>query len=116
MSIGGQDLWFLKEWKDAHPEAGPLHVAYFGPYEPWVVYPEFKPPGDGLPRPGWYAVSVNRLYGIMPGAREVAQEYACFRRLRPVSRAGYSIWIYHVSAEEADRLRRAAGMPPLPPR
>jgi hypothetical protein len=49
-------------------------------------------------RPGWYAVSVNCLYN-----RE--GQYRYFLNFKPIAMAGYSIYIYHITPEEIDRVR-----------
>jgi hypothetical protein len=65
-------------------------------------------PADGLgPRPGWYALSVNRIHN-----RTGENEY--FLRLNPTARIGYSNYVYHITPEEADRVRAELGLPPLP--
>jgi hypothetical protein len=103
----GQDLFYLKDWYDRHPEARPLHLAYYGSCDPRLVGIEFSlPPGDPLP-PGWYAVSVSvpRAYGapIPDGqggrvsVRALQRDH--FLRLRPVAMAGYSIYVYHVKPD-----------------
>jgi hypothetical protein len=38
----GQDLLYLKDWYDAHPEVEPLHLAYFGLFPP-VSRKSFRP-------------------------------------------------------------------------
>ncbi len=126
----GQDLLYLKEWLDEHPEARPLGLAYFGGFDPRVLGIEFTLPAKGPPiawdfghpqaqksglKPGWYAVSVSLLRGLTfsiangQGGWEYTGEhdaYTYFLHLRPVARAGYSIFIFHVTPEEAERLRR----------
>ncbi|MCB9936729.1 MAG: hypothetical protein H6823_00630 [Planctomycetaceae bacterium] len=110
----GQDLLFLKEWIDEHPEAKPFHLAYCGDFDPKLVGIEFEPPeftnpSDGsaptlLLRPGWYAVSVNSLRGYawrapIGGGRFVTvPQHACRNLLdrEPTAMAGYSIYIYEV--------------------
>ena len=75
------------------------------------------------PRPGWYAVSVNFLRGYPAGAWDggdgmqfLSQPYyAYFLRFQPVAMAGYSIYIYHLSWEDANRVRSELGLPNLPP-
>lgn len=135
----GQDLYFLKRWQDAHPEAKPLSAALFsvldpaafqidvspeppppaprsretegsGPTPPGVLTGGSSPPGRGRapgPRPGWYAMSVNRLH-------DRGGDYAYFLDfLQPTARAGYSISIYHVTAEDANHVRAKLNMPML---
>ena len=113
----GQDLIFLKKWLDEHPEARPMHVAYFGLFEPKIIYPEMLSakdvPCQNAPRPGWYAISVNEMHGyavagIQTGPRTT---YTYFQRLTPVGRAGYSMYIFHVTLEDANRLRHELGYP-----
>lgn len=94
----GQDLLYLKQWLDEHPEARPFHLEYFGFFDPKNAgIPYLKVPDE--PAVGWYAISVNWL-------RDRSGKYAGFLRLKPVAMAGYSIYIYHLSAAEADELRR----------
>lgn len=116
----GQDLFSLKRWLRDHPEADPIRVAYF----PTVIDPALAgiryqwPPMDPRttkmfsiaaydvgPRPGWFAVSVVE-------ARAALNQYAYFLELEPVARAGYSIRIYHITPDEAARVRRKLGLRP----
>ncbi len=48
-----------------------------------------------VPRPGWYALSVNYLYSR-------ACQYRRFREFDPVAMAGYSIYIYQITLDEAN--------------
>ena len=107
----GQDLFFLKRWQEQHPEAGTLRLAYGERVDPVAVGIRFTR-ATGEPLPGWYAVSVNRLMGQ-------ERRYRFLLRFRPVARAGYSIYIYHLSAAGAGPARREVGLPLLaeaPPR
>ena len=134
----GQDLLYLREWLDRHPEARPLSLAYFGLIDPRCAGIEFSlPPSLPLtlppeaeirlehlgPHPGWHAVSVNLLYGLQwswvrdgKGGRQRAGrgDYEYFRYFSPVATAGYSIYVYHVDLGEADRVRRELDLPRLP--
>jgi 4-amino-4-deoxy-L-arabinose transferase-like glycosyltransferase len=120
----GQDLLYLKRWLDDHPEAQPLGLAYS--YDrfvnPRIAGIESTLPPSGVdyqgpdaphdprelgPRPGWFAVSTNNLV-------EGQKRYAYFRRFTPAAMAGYSIYIYHITPEEANRVRRDLGLPALP--
>jgi hypothetical protein len=55
--------------------------------------------------PGWYALSVNDIYG--------QSKYGYFLNFRPVAMAGYSIYIYHITADEANRVRTESGLKEL---
>ncbi len=73
------------------------------------------------PRPGLFAVSVNLLQGLPFRVRDQAgnlwaadeQAFGFFRLLTPVAKAGYSILIYDVTADEANRVRDELGLPRL---
>jgi hypothetical protein len=117
----GQDLFYLKRWLDHHPEARPLSLACFSSVLPSFVgiegeeVPKWTASHGGEanvegskdqgPRPGWFAVSVHLLRG---------EGYAYFLRFRPVAMAGYSIYVYHLSLDDANRARRELGLEELP--
>jgi hypothetical protein len=117
----GQDLYFLKEWLDQHPEARPLELAYYGGIPPRLAGLDLPPIAwERGPQPGWFAVSINGLIGMRlpnfdhpaampypPGALRYSRQFT------PVAKAGYSIYIYHVSLDEANRARARLGMPLL---
>jgi len=122
----GQDLLHLKGWYDDHPDARPLHLAYFGFVHPQLAGLEFETTPPGLipgeetehnllelgPQPGWYAVSVNHVYGYTHWDEDKPY-YAYFRHFTPVDRVGYTILIYHITADDANAVRHKLGMPPL---
>jgi hypothetical protein len=115
----GQDLLILKNWLECHAEVHQPGLVYFGPASPALAGIVFTvpPKGDvdtdnlteiarvptGL-EPGWYAISVNFLYGYPylirdeKGGGEWATRayYSYFRRFPPTARAGYGIYIYHL--------------------
>jgi len=129
----GQDLIHLKEWVDAHPEARPLGLAYYGRFSPTALglecaLPPPLPTNRAAfqrellgPLPGWYAVSVNLLRGqtatLQTGDGEIVTasdgEFEYFRRFTPVGRAGYSIYIYHFDRDECNRVRAGLGLPAI---
>lgn len=136
----GQDLFFLKRWCDEHPEARPLHLAFYGLMDPRLVGLEFTVPPVGPrsvgvsqgpaaspdklgPLPGWYAIDMNHLHGARLAAtdgeggwqRLANDDYdlTYFQRFEPVATAGYSIYIYHITPDEANRMRRELGLPEL---
>jgi len=105
----GQDLLYLREWIAAHPEARPLTVTYDGFFDPAVAGVEFPrtpalPPDDARPeiidqlQPGWHAVSINYL-------RHPSRMYDYLLHFEPVATAGYSIYIYHLTAEDIAQIR-----------
>lgn len=119
----GQDLCNLQRWLDRHPEVGEISVGYFGNFAPEDMDARFLRSGlaDGaplrideiaagngsMPAPppaGWYAISVNRLYGYLPGSIQDApsQEFAYFRSIEPLARIGYSINTYHIERSDSD--------------
>lgn len=132
----GQDLLFLKAWLDQHPEARPLGLAYFNFIDPQILGIDYrlppKAPGYRVaidpkylrefgPHPGYYALDVFLVRGgsfsIPNGNGGLApielHEYEYFRHFRPIAKAGYSIFIYHITPEEADAVRRELGLPLL---
>jgi len=118
----GQDLFYLEDWYASHPEARPIRVAYYGSYplEKSKIESAGLPPVganhdhvDGNtdtstfgPLPGWYALSVNEIYGQ-------SQQYRYFLNFRPLAMAGYSIYIYHITIDEANRVRKELGLKEL---
>ena len=88
----GQDLLYLKEWYDAHPDARPFYLTAIGPIDPrprryrvrtltFGARDADLEKGDrpterpGLP-PGWYGIDVNYLHGstlTMAGGRNATQ-------------------------------------------
>lgn len=133
----GQDLLYLKAWYDKHPEARPLKFAYNGNVDPRFAGIEFGVPApnpNGLfiddrayrgkfgPFPGDYAISVSYLhggFGAIPNGKGGWKmlmddhEFDYFNRFRPIGRAGYSIYLYHITKEQAELARRELGLPPL---
>ncbi len=119
----GQDLPYLKRWLDAHSEAAPFHLIYFGQVDPRLVGIEFTLPDDKAgPLPGWYGIDVNYLHGSDLPAADGYGKWRCFdggpfryfQQFRPVAEAGCSIYIYHVTIDDANRARRELGLPELP--
>lgn len=106
----GQDVLFLRRWLDEHPEARPLHLAFYHRIDPCLFGLEYTLPqmeGEGGPTPGYYAISVNLLrggLGMTDGKGGIApitpHQFDYFRRLRPIARAGYSIYIYQIRPED----------------
>jgi hypothetical protein len=122
----GQDLLNLRRWLDVHPEVAGLKLAYFGAAGPRLAGIDAPLPprgpmesgedpdraGELGPQPGWFAVSVNYVYGYHDSKSD-RPYYAYFRAFKPAAMAGYSIYIYHITRTEADEARRRLGLPPL---
>jgi 4-amino-4-deoxy-L-arabinose transferase-like glycosyltransferase len=107
----GQDLLNLMRWRDRHPEARSLTLAYFGGFDPCSIAgtigrpplgPAAADPERSGPKPGWYAVSVNELYGysLRPYRDPPDAFFGYFRHFKPIAKAGYSIYIYHITPDE----------------
>jgi 4-amino-4-deoxy-L-arabinose transferase-like glycosyltransferase len=119
----GQDLLYLNQWMDEHPEARPLALAYDNALvQPEIVgIPRLTPPeGPGResapagnsskvmgPLPGWYAMSVNLIH-----KREGTYEY--FLQFQPAAIIGYTHYVYPITPDEANRVRRDLGLSELP--
>lgn len=122
----GQDVLYLRRWYTDHPAARPLRGAVYGmlQLDDFGIETAGAPPPapDALfdpsaltaaqlarvgPQPGWHVLSVHRLH-------DRNGSYAYFLRdLQPDKTLGYSIYIYRLSVEEANRLRRGMGLPAL---
>lgn len=92
----GQDVFYLKQWCDAHPEAQPMNmsvafspvpVEYFGLKNTRLVTARRNAKRQST---GWYAVSVHALFAPESRYKALREDFM------PVAKAGYSIWIYHV--------------------
>jgi hypothetical protein len=119
----GQDLYELKDWLDEHPEARPLRVAMSNIYpletlgiKSAGLPPKWRPGQEAVgtwreqirigPRPGWFLLGANDLFGA-------SQEYAWLWNVPPVKRIGWSTYVFHVTLEEANRLRERDDLPVL---
>ena len=110
----GQDLLYLARWADRHPEARPLRVAYFGVFPVTALgLEEWNGAAWG---PAWYAISVHRLRDSRALIALSRALEAVLLHRQPVATAGYSIYIYHITPEDADRVRQALGLFPPPAR
>jgi hypothetical protein len=99
----GQDLLYLQQWVDTHPEAVPLSIGYFGCVKPALAgLSQFGSAAKGALesekglKAGWYAVSANLLAGFVH-AEYGRDTLKAFRDLQPYECVGGSILIYRVS-------------------
>ena len=137
-----QDMWYLKRWQHANPEAQPIYLAYRGMVKPdrydieWLPAPKCdvrrtsRPNrGSGLHSPEGrhepmqFSAERARRLGPHPGWHAISVHrlrtekrggYVFYEHLEPIARAGYSINIYRITLGDANRLRRTLGLPELP--
>jgi 4-amino-4-deoxy-L-arabinose transferase-like glycosyltransferase len=106
----GQDLPALAAWQANSGES--VYLSYFGTAHPsaygvagvpiltWAASPEQGNPArqaynSADPAPGWYAISVTNLHGVVLGEQRDA--YAYFREREPAVKLGGSIFLYEVA-------------------
>ena len=134
----GQDLYRLRRWLDRHPEAAAdLQMAYFNRIDARIAGLEWRLPPLGVtedaevteakagefgPHPGHFAVSIRFVRGNQAGATDGEggyrfrpfRSYEYFQHFQPVAKAGYSIFLYHITPDQANAIRAQYGLPPLP--
>jgi len=133
----GEGLLALRDWlRDNRPNE-PLHLAYFGTIAPSVVgldpvgLPPFGPADESEsdasepesimgPVPGLQAVSVSYVQGIsFPTPNENLRDvilipsgvYRYYSRFRPIAKPAYSIWVFDLSIDDVNRVRKEMGLP-----
>jgi len=118
----GQDLTELKRWLDRRSFTEPLYVSCFGWISPKLVginAPRVPPllfDNQGQithgnledVRAGWYAASVNHVMGYR-NEKADSPKWSWLREFTPVDRAGYSIWIYHLTKQDVEAFRKRHG-------
>jgi hypothetical protein len=108
----GQNKLYLIDWYKKHPEVRPLTSYYESQYSKENINLNDNQFIDSSQQPfnkspsGWFAIGVNELYGS-------SKQYEYFKQLEPVTVIGYSIYIYHVTPEYANRVRREMGLPEI---
>ncbi|GHT14958.1 hypothetical protein FACS1894170_12360 [Planctomycetales bacterium] len=119
----GQDVFALKKWIEKHPEAKNLHLLmrddiaetlFLDKGYPKVPFTPDKPiqkifEDDNYscqiaPQPGWFVASIHQIH-------EKHGRYKYLLDIKPVDRIGYSIYIYHISLQEANQLRSRYSFP-----
>jgi hypothetical protein len=58
------------------------------------------------PSPGWYILSVNQIHRL-------EGDYEYFLEFEPIDWIGYSMLVFHISVDEANRVRNKLGLPLL---
>ncbi|MBA3313278.1 MAG: glycosyltransferase family 39 protein [Planctomycetaceae bacterium] len=99
----GQDLFRLKAWLAAHPQARPVRVIHTGfvsptdigiqsdwPLKKHELHRDADGSFDDRPPAGWYVASVHEIYQRHGHYRYLLREHR-------IGRIGYSMWIFHVS-------------------
>jgi hypothetical protein len=81
---------------------------------------ESFPQDESGPLPGWYAIDVNHLYGAPycaddgeGGLKWLAthgMDLTYFQEFTPAARAGYSIYVYHITENDALLYRKLHGL------
>lgn len=118
----GQDLYFVKDWIERHPEARPVTLTWNGIFDPQLVdlnlprtpSPPFEPGGQTWPKAdssfaGWHIVNVTSLHSA-------DMRFAYLRDLEPVDRIGYSVMVYHLTEEQAAKARTRISPSLMPPK
>ena len=90
----GQDLLNLKSWLEQHPEVELDSLSHELPLLDLSVVdlPRSCGPTPTSPKPGWHAISVNRIH-------DQGGSFLYFLQIEPFATAGYSIHIYHIGAD-----------------
>ncbi len=108
----GQDLLRLERYLHEQ-QLGEIGLAYFGMLPPAEIGIFYHLPPSRRPEPGWYAVSANFAFGRPHTIRKPDGtmrsagfgEFGYFHDFEPVARIGYSIDVYHITAEDIARWR-----------
>ena len=105
----GQDLLYLKRWLEKHSEVTLDTIGYDMPLtDTSLVGIHTKKYPPRFPEPGWHAISVNQIHNR-------GGEYEYFLKFKPYDMIGYSIYIYNITPDEANRVRREMGLPDWEP-
>ena len=105
----GQDLAGLKDWMtqndiahiwlsyfgEARPEYYGLDYTGLDSFPPRLMNPQARPFFPADPAPGYYAISATNLQGVLFQNHDL---FGWFREKRPLTKIGYSIFIYEVPA------------------
>jgi hypothetical protein len=101
----GQNELYLVDWYKNHPEARPFTNYYDSRYSKENVnindddFIDNNQPLANEPEAGWFAVGVNELYGS-------TKQYEYFKLFEPVDYVGHSIYIYHITIDDINRVRQ----------
>ena len=121
-SAWGQDLIYLKEWVERHPEARPLHLATVGWPDPQALGIDYTVPRaiHSPPQPGWYIVDVNFLHGtpwaatrgeLLPPQTAADDVSYDLRLFQPCENIAYSFHVYNLARRTGTHAAQAAATP-----
>lgn len=98
----GQDLIYVRQWQDRHPEARPIFLKwylFFVQAEHLGIHKDGEIPSsrsnEHRLQPGWYIIDQESL--LSRGG-----PYAYFNKLEPVDRIGYSFNVYYIVPQTSD--------------
>jgi hypothetical protein len=95
----GQDVIYFKDWRAKRADLEPMYVHFYCYYDLNAVGVG-DPAPPAIPQAGWYAISVNHLH-----SRDGQYHWLLYDH-EPDDMIGYSIYIYHITEEEAEAARR----------
>lgn len=114
-----QDIFYLKHWLDAHLPgelpfvsvaaripADDFGIRHRGPSPAYRGNAASHHPEQEGPVPGWHAIDLQWIW-------DRKQEHRYFLTFEPVAKVGYSIYVYHLTLEDANRARRSLGLSEL---
>jgi glutamine amidotransferase-like uncharacterized protein len=117
-----QDIFYLKKWLDTHVKGELPFVSLLTDISPKELGIDCCGASPTLckapsaadepltgPVPGWHAVEIQ-------GIRSPRTGYGYFLEFEPVAIVGYSIYIYHISLDDVNRVRRKLGLETFEPR
>ena len=105
----GQDLLYLRRWLDRHPEVELDGLLYDMPLVDVEIAGITRPRQLPIePREGWFVISVNQI-------QSRCGRFRYFLEFEPVDRIGFSMNVYHISPEEAKRVRQLMGFTEIDP-
>ena len=112
----GQGLRALQEWLDEHAPNQRIQLAYFGAMDPRLTGIEYEILDPQNPKPGLQAVSATLLVGMPNFAHDgrggviswTDDAFHRFRDLTPAATPGSSIYVYDLTAEQAELMRAAS--------
>jgi glutamine amidotransferase-like uncharacterized protein len=110
-----QDVFYLKRWLDKYLQhelpfvtvstripAEDFGINHRGSSPTWRGGSSRNSDPEG-PVPGWHAIDIQWIW-------DRKREFRYFLEFAPVATVGYSIYVYHITPDEANRVRRTLGL------